>query len=219
MGESAVTEAPTRLRADVRPVSPAAHLGDVFAAAAVTGTQGVRIRELPNLAMIGVRVAAGTSAAMRLEAALGTALPARCGAVAVTDGNQVLWLSPDEYLVVSDDEPGSATRALSQALAGEPGSVVDLSANRTTFELAGPRARAVLEKGCPLDLHPREFAVGMAYVSVVGAVPVIVWKVEQDVFRVLPRASFADFLGRWLVDAMVEFKVAGLDALGVSRWR
>jgi sarcosine oxidase subunit gamma len=33
--------------------------------------------------------------------------------------------------------------------------VVDLSANRTTFELTGPQGRAVLEKGCSLDLHPR----------------------------------------------------------------
>jgi sarcosine oxidase subunit gamma len=219
MGESAVTEAPTRLRAGARAVSPAAHLSESFTAAEVTGTQGVRVRELPFLTMIGVRVSPGSATAERLGAVVGTALPDRCGAVATADGKSVLWLSPDEYLVVSEEPPASATRALSSALAGEPGSVIDLSANRTTFELAGPRARAVLEKGCPLDLHPREFAVGAAYVTVIGSVPVILWKVAPDVYRILPRASFADFLGRWLIDAMVEFKVAGLNALGLSPWR
>jgi sarcosine oxidase subunit gamma len=213
MGESAVTEAPIWLRAEARPVSPAAHLQPQFAAATASSNQAVSIRELPFLTMIGVRVVTGTAAASRIEAAIGAELPARCGAVSTADGHRVLWLSPDEYLVVSDDQPASVADALSQALAGEPGSVIDLSANRTTFELAGPRARAVLEKGCPLDLHPREFAVGAAYVTVLGAVPVIVWKVEQDVYRILPRSSFADFLGRWLVDAMTEFTAAGLDAL------
>jgi sarcosine oxidase subunit gamma len=212
MAESAVTEAPIRLRAGARAVSPAAHLEGLFATATVTGTQGVRIRELPFLTMIGVRVAPGTATAARIEDAVGTALPAQCGAVAAAGGDRVLWLSPDEYLVVSEEQPGSVARTLGQALAGGPGSVVDLSANRTTFELVGPRARAVLEKGCPLDLHPREFGVGTAYVSVIGSVPVIVWKVEPEVFRILPRSSFADFLGRWLVDAMAEFKVPELSA-------
>jgi len=207
MVDSAVTEAPTRLRAGARPVSPAAHLDGRFAAATVTGAQGVRIRELPFLTMVGVRVVPGTPVAARIEAVLGAALPAGCGAVTAAGGSQVLWLSPDEYLVVSQEQPAELARALAEALAGERGSVVDLSANRTTFELAGPRARAVLEKGCPLDLHPREFAVGTAYVTAIGSVPVIVWKVEPEVFRILPRSSFADFLGRWLVDAMAEFKV------------
>jgi sarcosine oxidase subunit gamma len=36
-------------------------------------------------------------------------------------------------------------------------------------------------------------------------VPVLVWKTGEDAFRVLPRASFADHVGRWLIDAMREF--------------
>ena len=96
------------------------------------------------------------------------------------------------------DQPAELTAALVEALDGEPGSATDLSANRTTFELTGPSARAVLEKGCPLDLHPRAFAVGPAYVTLIGSVPVILWKVADESYRILPRSSFADFLGRWL---------------------
>ena len=62
----------------------------------------------------------------------------------------------------------------------EPGSATDLSANRTTFELVGPSARAVLEKGCPLDLHPRTFEVGAAYLTLIGSVPVVLWKVADE---------------------------------------
>ena len=79
------------------------------------------------------------------------------------------------------------------------------SANRTTFELSGPSARLVLEKGVSFDLHPRSFRAGQAIVTVLDHVPVLVWKTGEETFRVLPRASFADHVGRWLVDAMREF--------------
>jgi len=211
MVESAVATAPAT---GLRPVSPAAHLGERFAAAEVRGVRAVRLREVPFLTMVGLRAAPGSAAAERLAAQLGVQLPSHCGAVATRDGYSVLWLSPDEYLVVSDapsvpsaEAPQQLALALAEALDGHAGSASDLSANRTTFELSGPMARDVLEKGCPLDLHPRAFEVGTAYLSTIGSVPVLVWKRDQDLFWVLPRASFADFLGRWLVDAMVEFKV------------
>ena len=83
--------------------------------------------------------------------------------------------------------------------------MVDLSANRTTFELTGPRARAVLEKGCALDLHPRVLKAGTALSTEVGNIPVVLRKTGEESFRLFPRASFADFLGRWLLDAMREY--------------
>ena len=82
--------------------------------------------------------------------------------------------------------------------------MIDLSANRTTFELPGPSARSVLEKGCPLDLHPRTFAVGTAYLTLIGSVPVVMWKVGRRgvldpaavVLRRLPRSLAARRHGR-----------------------
>lgn len=206
MVELVVAPAPAERKTRSRPVGPAVHLGASFAAAEVTGRQAVRIREVPFVTMVGLRVVPGTPAAEGIEARLGSSLPDRCGAVTTGDGLSVLWLSPDEFLVVSEEEPAAATRTLLEALGDRPGSVIDLSANRTTLELSGPSARAVLEKGCPLDLHPRVFAVGTAYLTVIGSVPVILWKVGPETYRILPRSSFADFLGRWLLDAMAEFK-------------
>jgi sarcosine oxidase subunit gamma len=206
MVESAVSAAPSELLADVRRVSPAAHLAEKFAAAEVTGARAVRIREVAFLTMVGVRSAPGSAAAARIETRLGASLPTVCGSVTTANGVSVLWLSPDEFLVVTDEQSPQLTSRLVEALGDEPGSVIDLSANRTTFELAGPSARAVLEKGCPLDLHPRSFELGAAYLTLIGSVPVVLWKVAEDAYRILPRSSFADFLGRWLLDAMAEFK-------------
>ena len=87
------------------------------------------------------------------------------------------------------------------------GAVVDLSANRTTLELSGPSARSVLEKGCHYDLHPRSFPPGTAVSTELGPVPVLLWKTDEHTFRILPRASFADYVVHWLLDAMTEFAV------------
>lgn len=219
MADSALTAGPLAAgpltaavdsRIDAFRVGPAAHLGDRFAAAEVAGPRAVRIREVPFVTMVGVRALPGSPAATRIETLLGTPLPTACGGVAAGDGTHVLWLSPDEFLVVGDRPPAELTAVLVAALAGEPGSVTDLSANRTTLELSGPSARAVLEKGCPLDLHPRAFGVGTAYLTTIGKVPVVLWKVADESYRIMPRSSFADFLGRWLVDAMAEFTAADI---------
>lgn len=220
MGESAVVTEVSRFASapGLRPVepgaggprrvSPAAHLAERFASAEVTGPLAVAVREVPFLTMVGVRAVPGSEPARRLEEVLGAALPRRCGSVATAvDGVSVLWLSPDEFLVITDQAPEGLTEKLVLALGEGPGAVLDLSANRTTFALTGPSARAVLDKGCPLDLHPRQLAVGTAYLTAVGAVPVLLWKIAEDSFWILPRSSYADFLGRWLIDAMTEFSV------------
>lgn len=188
---------------------------DLTAEMAAGWGEQVRLRELPFLTQIGLRVQPGTPAGDALEAALGAPLPRRVGEVTGTpDGSgdlAVLWLSPDEFLLVGPDEAvGVATTAiagrLADALGAEPGQAVDLSANRTTLGLSGPRARTVLEKGCHLDLHPREFPVGRAVLTLLDKTPVIVWRTGGDTWRVMPRASFATHVVRWLLDGMREFR-------------
>lgn len=192
--------------------SPAQHLAEEMTAG--SGAQ-VRLRELPFLTQIGLRAVPGTEAGDVLETALGAALPRRVGEVTgIPDGTgdlAVLWLSPDEFLLVAPDEAvsGVATTEYAGRLAGalgdRPGQVVDVSANRTTLELAGPRARTVLEKSCRIDLHPREFPVGRAVVTVLGTTPVILWHTAEETWRVMPRASFATHTVRWILDGMREF--------------
>lgn len=191
---------PTHLRR-----SPLAHLADRLRAATVTGPRAVALTDRPFATMLDLRVRPGSAAAGRIEKCLGASLPARCGETAVAGPRTVLWLGPDEWLVVSPPGTPARTAELQEALAGEPGSVVDVSANRTVLELHGPSARPVLEQGCPLDLHPRSFGPGQAVSTRIGAAPVILWQTGEHAYRLLPRASFADHLARWLMDAMGEY--------------
>jgi len=187
--------------------SPASHLWEAFEAGSVAGV--VELREEPFLTMAGFRVDPAGEAGERLASVTG-GLPSVSGEVRESGDTAVLWLGPAEFLLVAPADSheslgGEIPGSLTAALGDGAGQVVDLSANRTTFELTGPRARAVLEKGCALDLHPRVFKEGTALSTEIGGIPAILWKTADETYRIFPRASFAEFLGRWLLDAMREF--------------
>ncbi|GER24335.1 sarcosine oxidase subunit gamma [Zafaria cholistanensis] len=210
MAENTLTHASTSAPADLDALrtSPAAHLADAMAAATVTGERSVALREIAFAIQLGLRAVPGSASAAALEAELGLPLPAGHGQVSGDPAAaHVLWLGPDEFLAVDTSRrqaPGAAD-AYAAALAGLPGQAVDLSANRTILELSGASARQVLEKGCHADLHPRAFPVNTAIATQVGPVPVVLHRTGEREYRLYPRASFADYLVRWLLDAMSEF--------------
>lgn len=185
--------------------SPLHDLHARLSAADVPGDRGVRLREVPFLTMVSIRVQPGSAAFTRISAVLGVPLPEVCGETTTTAPHTALWLGPDEWLVVSDAERAPLVAELTEALGDARGAVVDVSANRTTVELSGPSARATLEKGCPADLRERSFRPGAAVATTLGPVPLLLWQTGATTYRLLPRGSFADYVARWLIDATREF--------------
>jgi sarcosine oxidase subunit gamma len=160
---------------------------------------GVRITVEPFVAMAGVRVDPA--------AAPGLALPAPRSWTAREDG-RVIWLGPDEWLVTS---PSRSPQELAAELAGAvggAGSVVDVSAQRTTLHVAGEHVRDLLATGCALDLHPRAFPPGAAAQTLLGLTGVVLLALD-DGYEVLVRSSYARYLADWLLDAATEFGPAG----------
>lgn len=192
--------------------SPLQHLADELAQAEVSGKHAVAIREIPFATMIGIRAIPGSAAHESIAAALPDGLPASVGEVAGDpNGIAVLWVSPDEFLAVSVVERPELLMALEAALGDERGHVVDLTSNRTIAELSGPAAHKALRKGTPTDLHPRVFTVNRAITTTLARTPVLLWKTDDTTWRILPRASFAEHIVFFLIDAMHEFKYELMD--------
>ncbi len=106
----------------------------------------------------------------------------------------MLWLGPDEWLVVAEAErEAELLEELESALASGHRSVVDVSANRTVFELRGPDRLERLASACPLDLHPRSWGPGRCGQTVFGAAPVLLHE-RPDATRVFVRPSFAGYV-------------------------
>jgi len=174
----------------------------------------LRLAEVPYLAMVNLRVDPAGPVAGRIAALLGVELPTEPNTAVSSPAWSVLWLGPGEWLVLGPD--GAApdlVELLRGLLAGQRGSAVDLSANRTTIELTGPSAREVLEQGCPLDLHPRVFGPGRCVQTMLARAQGVIWRPSEygadrgtgEVFRLLVRGSFAGYLAAWLTDAAGEY--------------
>jgi sarcosine oxidase, subunit gamma len=113
---------------------------------------------------------------------------------ATSGGHDVLWLGPDEWLIVG--VPGATTairHELEASLSGLHCSVVDVSANRAVIELAGPSRHDLLSSASPIDLHPRSWGDGRCAQSVFGAAQVLLHE-REGVTRLFVRPSFADYV-------------------------
>ncbi|MEU1405978.1 sarcosine oxidase subunit gamma family protein [Streptomyces sp. NPDC005728] len=188
--------------------SPLAHAADRLAAATRSSGGAVRLAELPFLAQVNVRLDAKSPAADAVGLALGLPLPLEPDTVVRAGDLTAVWLGPDEWLVVG--RPGAQRDLESRirsAAGADPVSVTDVSAQRTTVLVAGPRARDLLSHGCPLDLHPRAFGPGRCAQTTLARTQVVL--VARDEARagfwVLVRSSFAGYLTDWLLDAAVEY--------------
>lgn len=106
----------------------------------------------------------------------------------------VLWLGPDEWLVLGPPHAGPDIVAeLGSALDGLHRSVIDVSANRVAIELGGPGRFELLASGCPIDLHPRSWRAGMCAQTLLAKAQVILHE-RAETTGVLVRPSFADYV-------------------------
>jgi sarcosine oxidase subunit gamma len=183
--------------------SPLAAWKDRLAKAEVHSGGRLRLSELVFVSQVDVRVQAEDVSTV--SEALGIILPIKPNTVASSGDLAVLWLGPDEWLVVRPPRGASRLKAdVRAALNGRPGSVVDVSAHRTTLVVRGPAARDVLAHGCALNLNPDEFGTGRCAQTMMARAQVVLWHVKDHEFRMLVRASYAGYLAAWLLDAAVE---------------
>ena len=164
------------------------------------------LTELRFVEQIGVRVRPPVPAYLA-----GVPLPLQPNRVASMRSLRTLWLGPDEWLVTSPE--GAAPDLLgrlTRALAERQAQVTDLSASRAVIEIAGPRGRDLLQKGCGLDLHPRAFGPGHCAQTLFAKLPVIIDQTSAaPLYRLFVRRSAARWLAEWLIDAALEFRFTG----------
>ncbi|WP_103338357.1 sarcosine oxidase subunit gamma [Amycolatopsis sp. CA-126428] len=130
---------------------------------------------------------------------LGADLPGPCTFTSGS-GVDILWMGPDEYLVLAG--PGRQAE-LEAALRDEgAAAVTDVSAQRNVFRLTGSHAADVLAHGCSIDL---EVSPPGTCVQTLLARTGIVLMVREEGFTVLVRQSFSDYFTAWLADASLEY--------------
>jgi sarcosine oxidase subunit gamma len=152
---------------------------------------------LPLRAMVQVMLRRGREAefAAAMETKFGMAPPAPGHA---TGGGTVtaIWLQPGGYMLT-----GAAAEVVAQAFAGLA-AVEDQSHGRTTIAVSGPAARAVLARGCRLDLHPRAFGPGRATMTQIAHIGCLLHQTDDaPSFELTVFSTLAEPFFHWLVEA------------------
>jgi sarcosine oxidase, subunit gamma len=140
------------------------------------------------------------------------ALPIKANTTARSDTLTALWFGPESWLLVAGAESSLTDfREKRDAVNQQGGALFDVSASRVAWTLAGPRAPDVLAKGCPLDFHPRAFAIGACAQSLYGHVGVLIEKRDEaPTFTLMVARSFARDVDRALGIVAAQY---GLDVL------
>ena len=171
------------------------------------GAPGVTIEERVGLGLATVAARKGQADALKaaVATAYGVDLP---DSSRIAQGPSVSFVGygPGQWLAVSEGLANEAlARDLSQRLKGLA-SISGQSGGRTVLRISGPRARDVLAKGLPIDLHPRAFAPGSAATSTISLMGVQLWQTDDTrsydmaIFR-----SLSVSFWRWLTSSAAEF--------------
>jgi methylglutamate dehydrogenase subunit D len=120
-------------------------------------------------------------------------------ALAAWRGIDHRWAGPDQYFVMgkSFDEVAKKLQGLA--------SCCDQSHGRVMFALEGPKVRAVLAKGTPIDLHPGVFPIGKSAVTQMAHVGAHLTRVGADAFELSVLRGFAESFWEWLASQAAEF--------------
>lgn len=121
-------------------------------------------------------------------------------------GGTLLWNGPGQWLVVSPSTPvRDFLMDLRRALEPSGATVTDLSHARAVIRIAGPKARDVMLKGCPLDLE--RFKVNDCASSLLGHLNVQIHCIGDQTFDLYVFRSFGLAMWEWLIDAALEYGV------------
>lgn len=164
---------------------------------ALSGARGGAIAHVEEAGLIGMITLRGDFADKGFGAALktagGMALPAQ-RAITRAKGRALVWMSPDELLLVCDHgEAQSLTDALGAGFGDLHAIAVNVSDARAVFDITGRHARDVLAKLFPVDLSAAAFQPGQVRRSRMAQVPAALWMEDDTRFRVVCFRSVARY--------------------------
>jgi sarcosine oxidase subunit gamma len=126
--------------------------------------------------------------------------PSELGPAGEGGGRAALWLGPDEWLLIAADA-ADIGGVLESVLEGTAHSLVDVSHRQIGLIASGPAVARVLNAGCPLDLDPHAFPVGMATRTLFDKVEIVLWRRAETTFHVEVWRSFALYVVGSLAEA------------------
>ena len=138
-----------------------------------------------------------------LSRVIGITLP-QIGRATIDGERRVAWAGRGNWIVVTPDDNKLWARL--HTAFGEQAALADQSDGRVVVSLKGRAARATLEKGCTLDLHPSVFSSGGSALTLIEHVAVHILQVDDaPVYELITTRSSVGHLWHWLTHSAAEF--------------
>lgn len=139
-----------------------------------------------------------------LEAAYKLALPG-VGESTGANGLAFHWCGADQYFAIAEGKAeGALYRELKAGLDGLA-SCSDQSHGRVIIRVSGPKVRALLAKGTPIDLHPSAFGPGRSAMTQMAHIGVHLIQTGDDSFELSVFRGFAENFWEWLTEQAEEY--------------
>jgi sarcosine oxidase subunit gamma len=172
-------------------------------ASAADAIAGLSLERRPDLALAMLRShrARAMGSAARVGLACGLPAPLRPNTTSERGEVRLSWIEPGAWLFAGPPaEVRAAVDAIEAANAQPFVLAAEVSAARMAFEIGGPRARALIATGCPLDLHPMR--AGHCASSLFNDMAVWIDQLtDEPKFRILCDRALASGLWAQLGDA------------------
>ena len=170
------------------------------------GDPGLVFCEMAHLGKLNMR--ADKSAGKIVKSITGCAFPPVANKFTTAGKRHVVWLGPDEFLILCEaGKDEELTSAIQLTIGDQHSAVSNISDALAAFHLKGADVRQTLAKGCALDLHHTSFTSGDAAQTLLSNAAVTIMALADDEFIVICRTSFASYLHDWLLDAALEYGV------------
>ena len=135
-------------------------------------------------------------------------LPTEANTSTISDKLTAIWLSPDEWMIVTNEVVKKDTNEyeLNKILFNDIskinlGSVVDVTDQFVQLEIKGKNIYEIFSAGSPFDFNEFRDKKGSSAQTILNHIDVIVHNKEDQVVNLFVRRSFAEHLWSWINDS------------------
>ena len=160
----------------------------------------IKIKELPFVKKINLRLDPNNKDCISsYSEILSTMLPTKANTYSVNAINEkVIWLGPDEWLIVSDDD--DAFLKLLNEIGDLEASVTDVSENRTIIRIRGKKTYVLLSKFLVLDIEKNLSTDLSCAQTLFVKVPVLLVRKHYGAIDIFVNRSHANYIYNLIVD-------------------
>ena len=164
----------------------------------------IKIQELPYVDKINLRLDPNNNDYMSIcGKILGAVLPTKPNTYVQNEKVKIIWLGPDEWIVINDQENEIFIK-LKNELGDLEASVTDVSENRTIIRLSGKKIMTLLSKFLVLDIEKNLGNQSSCAQTIFVKVPILLIRNNDNnkipVIDIFTNKSHANYIYNLIVD-------------------